>query len=58
MVNCVGMCALGTADPDVNAAVVEAVERGSFSTLLPPEEVELASVLVELHPWCAGGMVR
>lgn len=58
LINCIGMCALGPADPDVNAAVVEAVGRGSFSTLLAPEEVELAEVLVGLHPWCAGGMAR
>ena len=60
MVNCIGMCALGPADPDVNAAVMRAVDQGSFSTLLAPEEVELAEVLVNLHPWCAaaGGMAR
>jgi glutamate-1-semialdehyde 2,1-aminomutase len=53
-----GAFALGAADPDVNAAVHEAVERGSFSTLNAPEEVELAELLLKLHPWCKGGMVR
>jgi glutamate-1-semialdehyde aminotransferase len=53
-----GCFALGAADPDVNAAVHDAVERGSFSTLNAPEEVELAELLLELHPWCKDGMVR
>lgn len=53
-----GAFALGAADPDVNAAVHEAVERGSFSTFNVPEEVELAELLLKLHPWCKGGMVR
>jgi glutamate-1-semialdehyde aminotransferase len=30
---------LGAADPDVNAAVAEALANGSFSTLNAPEEV-------------------
>jgi glutamate-1-semialdehyde 2,1-aminomutase len=58
MCNAPGPYALGAADPDVNAAVIEAVGKGSFSTLNPPEEVELAEMLLELHPWCKGGMVR
>ena len=53
-----GPYALGAADPDVNAAVIEAVNSGSFSTFNPPEEVELAELLISLHPWCAGGMAR
>jgi glutamate-1-semialdehyde aminotransferase len=40
MCNSPGPYALGAADPDVNAAVIAAVESGSFSTLNPPEEVE------------------
>lgn len=47
----VGSCILGYADPDVNAAVKSAVDRGSMATLNCPEEVELADVLCELHPW-------
>lgn len=58
MCNAPGPYALGAADPDVNAAVIKVVEAGSFSTLNPPEEVELAELLIELHPWCKGGMVR
>ncbi|MEW5726364.1 MAG: aminotransferase class III-fold pyridoxal phosphate-dependent enzyme [Pseudomonadota bacterium] len=47
----VGTCPLGYADPDVNAAVVEAVSAGSMCTLNAPEEVALAELLIELHPW-------
>ena len=49
--NGIGACTFGAADPDVNAAVCAAVEAGSMSTLNAPEEVELADVLCELHPW-------
>jgi len=54
--NGVGTCILGAADPDVNKAVHEAVDKGTMSTLNCPEEVELAQLLVELHPWA--DMVR
>lgn len=36
MCNAPGPYALGAADPDVNAAVLQAVQSGSFSTLNPP----------------------
>lgn len=49
--NGVGSCLLGYADPDVNAAVKAAIDAGSMSTLNAPEEVELADLLCELHPW-------
>jgi len=54
--NGVGTCVLGAGDPDVDAAVVEAIRAGSMSTLNCPEEVELADLLCELHPWAE--MVR
>ncbi|MGD0328625.1 MAG: aminotransferase class III-fold pyridoxal phosphate-dependent enzyme [Minisyncoccia bacterium] len=47
----VGSCLLGYADPDVNRAVKDAVDRGSMSTLNAPEEVELAELLCKIHPW-------
>jgi len=47
----IGACLLGYNDPDVTAAVVRRVEAGSMSTLNNPEEVELAQLLVRLHPW-------
>jgi glutamate-1-semialdehyde aminotransferase len=52
----VGTCPLGYADPTVNAAVMDAVAAGSMCTLNAPEEVDLAELLVELHPWAE--MVR
>lgn len=52
----VGSCTLGYADSDVNQAVKQAVQRGSMCTLNVPEEVELAELLCELHPWA--DMVR
>ncbi len=47
----VGTCMLGYADPDVNRAVKAAIDKGSLTTLNCPEEVELAELLCELHPW-------
>lgn len=47
----IGACVLGAADPDVDTAVKRAIDAGSASTLNCPEEVELAELLVELHPW-------
>lgn len=49
--NGIGACILGACDPDVDAAVTSAVQAGSMSTLNAPEEVELAELLCELHPW-------
>jgi glutamate-1-semialdehyde aminotransferase len=46
-----GAAILGYADPDVNAAVIRAVERSAMCTLNAPEEVVLAELLLELHPW-------
>lgn len=55
----VGSCILGYADPDVNRAVKMAVDNGSMTTLNAFEEVELAELLVKLHPWTKNtGMVR
>ncbi len=52
----VGACLLGYADDDVNEAARKAVDAGSMCTLNAPEEVELADLLCELHPWAE--MVR
>lgn len=49
--NGIGACILGAADPDVDMAVKDALSRGNMSTLNCPEEVELAELLCELHPW-------
>ena len=47
----IGATLLGYRDPDVTAAVQQCIDEGSFSFLNPPEEVELADLLCELHPW-------
>lgn len=52
----VGAILLGYADADVNAAVERRVSNGNYCTLVSPEEVELAELLLELHPWA--GRVR
>jgi len=52
----VGACILGYADDEVDDAVCSAIRKGVNSSLNCPEEVELARVLMELHPWF--GMAR
>ena len=47
----IGAAVLGVADPDVDRAVISAIQNGSASTLNCPEEVELAELMIELHPW-------
>jgi len=47
----VGACVLGYADPDVDYAVSEAIKAGNMCTLNVPEEIELAELLLEIHPW-------
>ena len=47
----IGACVLGYADPDVDRAVKAAIDKGVASTLNAPEEVELARLLIDLHPW-------
>lgn len=52
----IGACVLGYGDPDVDDAVKNAVEAGVACTLNAPEEVQLADLLCEIHPWAE--MVR
>jgi len=47
----IGANVLGYADPDVDQAVRDAIEKGTSASLNCPEEVELADLLCELHPW-------
>lgn|SRR5574344_133173 len=47
----IGACVLGYADEDVNEAVKKCIDDGSMSSLMVPEEVELAELLLGLHPW-------
>ncbi len=46
-------CILGFADPDVNAAVIRRVHLGSMATQQTSDEVELARLLTEIHPWAS-----
>ncbi len=52
----VGANILGYADDDVDDAVREVISCGSMCTLNAPEEVELAELLLGMHPWA--GQVR
>jgi glutamate-1-semialdehyde 2,1-aminomutase len=52
----VGAILLGYADPDVDAAVRRRIAAGTYSSLVNPQEVELAEILLQLHPWA--GKVR
>jgi glutamate-1-semialdehyde 2,1-aminomutase len=49
----IGACLLGYNDPDVTEAVVARIKSGSMCTLNCPEEVELAQLLLAIHPWAA-----
>jgi len=49
--NGIGACLLGFRDPDVTRAVRRCINLGSMCTLNPPEEVQLADRLCEIHPW-------
>ncbi|TWT60766.1 3-aminobutyryl-CoA aminotransferase [Rubinisphaera italica] len=44
-------CILGFADPDVNEAVIRRVHLGSMATQQTFDEVRLAELLLEIHPW-------
>jgi len=52
----IGANVLGYGDPDVDKAVLSAIDAGISSSLNCPEEVELAELLCDLHPWA--DMVR
>jgi len=52
----VGTCILGYADDDIDEAVKKIIDEGTMTTLNCPEEVELAELLLKLHPWA--DMVR
>ncbi len=47
----IGACILGYADPDVDNAVINSIQKGVATTLNCPEEVELAELLSDIHPW-------
>jgi len=47
----IGANTIGYADDDIDRAVKNVVDTGNMTTLNPPEEVELAEKLIQLHPW-------
>ncbi|MBR7131439.1 MAG: aminotransferase class III-fold pyridoxal phosphate-dependent enzyme [Lentisphaeria bacterium] len=49
----IGANLLGFNNKAVSRAVINTVNAGSFSTLNPPEEVELADRLCAIHPWAS-----
>ena len=60
-VNCVSAVILGHADPVVDGAVKEQIDRGSLYSVNSPMEIELAELLVDTIPsaemvrYCKGG---
>jgi glutamate-1-semialdehyde aminotransferase len=52
----VGANVLGYSFEPVDEAAVSAIQAGGMCTLNAPEEVELAELLLRIHPWA--GMVR
>jgi glutamate-1-semialdehyde 2,1-aminomutase len=52
----IGANILGYADDEVDAAVIDSINKSVSSSLNCPEEVELAELMIELHPWA--NMVR
>lgn len=52
----IGACVLGYANDTVDDKVSEALRSGNMTSLNVPEEVELAELLIDIHPWAE--MVR
>ena len=50
----IGANVLGYCDLDVDEAVHAAISKGTMCTLNAPEEVELAKLLLRIHPWAGG----
>ena len=47
----IGTSVLGYSDQDINQTAIKAVKLGSMTTLNVPEEIELAEMLIKIHPW-------
>ena len=47
----VGSCVFGYSDNDINKVAIEVIKGGPLTTLNPIEEVELAEMLIDIHPW-------
>ncbi|WP_421903780.1 aminotransferase class III-fold pyridoxal phosphate-dependent enzyme [Maridesulfovibrio sp.] len=55
-ISAIGACVLGYNDPDVDSAVIKAIQNGVASSLNCYEEIQLAELLCDIHPWA--DMVR
>ena len=47
----VGSCVFGYSDNDINKVAKKVINEGPLTTLNPAEEVELAELLIDIHPW-------
>ena len=52
----IGANIFGYCDQDIDRAVINAVQNGNSTSLNCPEEIELAELMIKLHPW--GQMAR
>ena len=50
----IGTSVLGYSDPTINKVAMKAVKSSPMNTLNPPEDVELAELLLKIHPWAKG----
>ena len=47
----IGTAVLGYSDRDITRTAKNVIDNGSMTTLNPPEDVELAEMLLKIHPW-------
>ena len=47
----VGSCVLGYSDDDIDRIARKIISSGPLTTLNPPEEIELAEMLLDIHKW-------
>lgn len=52
----IGACVLGYADKQVDNAVKQIIDLGVATTLNAPEEIDLANLILDIHPWA--NMIR
>lgn len=50
----VGACVHGYANDEIDDAAKRAIAQGGMCTLNAPEEVDVAEILLKLHPWAGG----
>ena len=47
----IGTSVLGYSDPTITKAAIKAIKASPMATLNAPEDVELAELLLKIHPW-------